>query len=302
MLYLDRAAIEGLGVSGAQMLAAVADGFEQRRLGKAETLTAPVHRVGSGAFHAKGGTYRDHCALKWFGYFPDGMGVAQPLILLNDRANGTPLAVMDGGWITEHRTAAISTHGALRLARPDAASLGFIACGRQAWSHFEALLPHFSFERLLAYSRKRETSRAFADRVRARGLAAEPVDDPSLVLTQCDIVVTTVPIRPGQAFLDAGLIRPGTFVAMPDLGHSWLRPSLAAFDLLVTDDLAQGGGASGFNTDRNVCWDLAGPLPARKPEDRTALIFSGAGIADAASAAMLYELALQRGAGLDLGP
>lgn len=300
MLYLDRTSIEGLSLTAQHVLDAVADGFEQKRAGDARTIAGLAQRDGAGAFHAKGGYYRNYCALKWFGYFPEGVGVAQPLILLNDRRSGAPLAIMDGGWITERRTAAISAYAAIRLARTDASRIGFIACGRQAWSHLEALLPLFRLTALTAYSRTFETSAAFAGRARALGLDAVAVSEPNAVLGNSDIVVTTAPIRPGTGFLDARLLMPGAFVTMPDLGHSWLRGSLEAFDLLITDDLAQGGGASGFNTDRRVEHDLGGPLPDRDPAARTALIFSGTGLADAACAAMIYECARDQNAGTHL--
>jgi|GEM_PF-1770595 len=297
MLYLDRRTIEGLGLTQRQVFEAVENGFRRKGSGDARTLVGGVGRDGAGAFHAKGGFYGGYCALKWFGYFPEGGGVAPPMILLNRRTDGIPLCVMEGGWITERRTAAISAVAATRLARPEAARIGFIACGRQAWSHLEALMPHFGLQHLLAYSRNPETSRAFAERAAALGLEAGSTGDPAEVLAQSDIVVSTAPIRPGAGVLDAELLPPGCFVTMPDLGHGWLRHSLDAFDLLVTDDLAQGGGASGFNTDREIAYDLADILPAMAPDARKALIFSGTGLADAACAALVYEHALERDMG-----
>ena len=300
MLYLDRRTIEGLGLTPQHIVTALEDGFRQKRLGRARALTGPVARDGEGAFHAKGGFYRDCCALKWFGYFPDGAGVAQPLILLNKRSDGTPLCIMDGSWITERRTAGISALAASRLANPAAARIGFIACGRQAWSHLEALQPHFRLTHLRAYSRRLPTAEAFAAKARARGLQASASANPDEVLANSDIVVSTVPVRPGQGVLDANKLAPGAFVTMPDLGHGWQRKSLDAFDLLLTDDLDQGGGASGFNTDRPIMHDLAGSWPTPSPTARTALIFSGTGLADAACAAMIYDLAQRRSVGQQL--
>jgi len=60
-------------------------------------------------------------------------------ILLMDSETGSLLAVLDGRYITEARTAAVSAVSSKLLARPDAATLAIIGSGVQARSHFEAL-------------------------------------------------------------------------------------------------------------------------------------------------------------------
>src|SRR3954471_4412366 len=59
-------------------------------------------------------------------------------ILLLDPETGALLAMMDGRYITEARTAAVSAVSARFLARPDAATLAILGSGVQARSHFEA--------------------------------------------------------------------------------------------------------------------------------------------------------------------
>ena len=89
---------------------------------------------------------------------------------------------------------------------------------------------------------------------------------------------------------------------MPDLGHGWRRATLASLDLVVTDDLDQGGGASGFNCDRPVTLDLPSllsnaALGRREPAERIGFLFSGTGLADAAVAALVHERAQTLGFG-----
>ena len=60
-------------------------------------------------------------------------------ILLLDHATGALVAVVDGRYITEARTAAVSAVSVKHLARPDARSLGIIGSGVQARSHLEAI-------------------------------------------------------------------------------------------------------------------------------------------------------------------
>ena len=51
--------------------------------------------------------------------------------MLNDMQTGLPLAVMDGGYITNVRTAAASAVAAKYLANPDARVLGIVGAGIQ---------------------------------------------------------------------------------------------------------------------------------------------------------------------------
>ena len=60
-------------------------------------------------------------------------------ILLLDPATGNLLAILDGRFITEARTAAVSAVATRYLAREDAAVLAIIGSGVQARSHLEAL-------------------------------------------------------------------------------------------------------------------------------------------------------------------
>jgi ornithine cyclodeaminase len=60
-------------------------------------------------------------------------------ILLLDADTGALEAILDGRYITEARTAAVSAVSARHLARADAATLAIIGSGVQARSHLEAL-------------------------------------------------------------------------------------------------------------------------------------------------------------------
>jgi ornithine cyclodeaminase/alanine dehydrogenase-like protein (mu-crystallin family) len=60
-------------------------------------------------------------------------------IVLLDHATGALAALMDGRYITEARTAAVSAVSVKLLARPSATSLAIIGSGVQARSHLEAI-------------------------------------------------------------------------------------------------------------------------------------------------------------------
>jgi ornithine cyclodeaminase len=60
-------------------------------------------------------------------------------IVLLDHDTGALAAVMDGRYITEARTAAVSAVSVKHLARPDASVLGILGSGVQARSHLKAI-------------------------------------------------------------------------------------------------------------------------------------------------------------------
>lgn len=60
-------------------------------------------------------------------------------IILLDHATGALRALLDGRYITEARTAAVSAVSVKLLARPDAASLAILGSGVQARSHLDAI-------------------------------------------------------------------------------------------------------------------------------------------------------------------
>src|ERR671934_2665692 len=69
----------------------------------------------------------------------DGHGLPshQGLIALFDEENGTPLAVMDGTYITAIRTGGTAAVAARALAREDAKVLAILGAGTQGRSHLQ---------------------------------------------------------------------------------------------------------------------------------------------------------------------
>ena len=83
--------------------------------------------------------------------------------------------------------------------------------------------------------------------------------------------------------------------------------SLAAFDRTVTDDreMSTVGPKGTLNYDGPIAAELSDLVTGRvagreSADERNALIFSGTGIADLASAIAVYEVAIARGIGTRL--
>src|SRR5580692_10501809 len=83
-------------------------------------------------------------------------------IVMLDPETGALIAIVDGRYITEARTAAVSAVSVKKLAREDAAVLAILGSGVQARSHFEALSHVRTFHEVRAWSPTKKNLDAFA--------------------------------------------------------------------------------------------------------------------------------------------
>lgn len=106
-------------------------------------------------------------------------------ILILDPDTGALRALLDGRYITEARTAAVSAVSARYLAREDASKLAIIGSGVQARSHLEALRRVQSLSEVRAYSPNRANLEAFCGETDARacGSVEEAVAGAGLIVT-----------------------------------------------------------------------------------------------------------------------
>src|SRR6266849_1182222 len=92
-------------------------------------------------------------------------------IVLHDPETGALQAIMDGRYITEARTAAVSAASAKHLARTDARVLAVLGSGVQARSHIDALMRVRPFEEVRVWGRNPGHVRALLDDLAPRGTA-----------------------------------------------------------------------------------------------------------------------------------
>src|SRR5262249_38019556 len=136
LLYLSKADVVACALEAGAMNGALEAMFRAKAENRAWTIPKMlIARPGSGtSFCAKGGTLSepDYGGVKWFGYFPGNERFGRPdflpLIILNEGESGMPIAVMDGTWISGVRTGSLTAVAAKHMARPDARSVGFVAC------------------------------------------------------------------------------------------------------------------------------------------------------------------------------
>lgn len=123
----------------------------------------------------------------------------QALICVFDPENGTPVALMDGTYITATRTAGGSALATRYLAREDARVLAILGAGVQARTHADALRRVRNFEEVRVASR---------DRARAEQLAGE--------------IGATVASSWQEALDGADVVAATTHAAEPVVRREWL--------------------------------------------------------------------------------
>lgn len=114
-------------------------------------------------------------------------------------------------------------------------------------------------------------------------------------MRDADLVVTSLTRDPARPrFLDASILKAGSFAAVVDLAEPWKQETFTAFSPLVIDDLDQERSMQAkLAPPEMVTGDLGqlvrGEIEGRtSPSQRTAFVFRGFGIGDLALAGLAY--------------
>jgi alanine dehydrogenase len=312
------ASLLGLG----ECIGAVEEAFRLNEEGQSllpgvlETLT------NDGGFHIKSaglklaaGTYY---AAKVNANFPQnmsrrGLPTVQGVVALFDGESGYPLALLDSIEITALRTGAATAVAAKYLARPDSKVATVAGCGVQGRVQLKSLAQVLRLERVYAYDLNEALSGRFAGEM-SEELRTEviPVTDLPGAVRESDVCVTCTPSR--RPFLMREHVRAGTFV--PAVGadnplKQELDPALMSSSKVVADVLEQCASigdlhhtiAAGVMSKSDVYAELGAIVSGRTPGRTSAeeiIIFDSTGTAleDVAAARVVYQKALEAGAGV----
>ena len=235
-------------------------------------------------------------------------------IVLLDPATGALLAVMDGRYITEARTAAVSAVSVDMLALPAAGTLALIGSGVQARSHLEAIACVRRLADVRVWSPTELNRLAFVEgvrhlglNVRAAGSAREAVEGANLIVVataSATPVLTSDWVADGAHLCAVGACRPS---------HRELDAALVARSRLFVDSragaLSEAGDIvlaiqEGAMVPEGIAGELgdliAGRLTGRE-DPRQVTIFKSLGMAveDVAAAELAYTRARARGIGTE---
>ncbi len=156
--------------------------------------------------------------LKIVSLFPNNparqMATIQALVYLINPTDGTPLAIMDGTYLTALRTGAVSGAATDLMARPEARTLTVFGAGAQAITQVQAVCAVREITAVRVVSRTAAKGEEFITRLRVTDPAiasmTRVVLDPREALSEADIICTATPAT-AALFVDADLA-PGTHI------------------------------------------------------------------------------------------
>ena len=218
-------------------------------------------------------------------------------IILLDPETGALDAILDGRYITEVRTAAVSAVSVKKLAREDTRVLTILGSGVQAHSHFEALSPIRKFDEVRAWSPTRPNLEAFASSTGARAMgtaeaAVRGADVIVLVTASPTPVVENAWVKNGAHVISVGACRPT---------QREMDPALVKRSRLFVDSRAaavkESGDVIGAGEDHIVA-ELGEPSAARQsPGEVTIFKSLGLAVEDVAAAHLVLTNARAQGKG-----
>jgi len=234
-------------------------------------------------------------------------------IILLDPATGALLATMDGRFITEARTAAVSAVAVRYLASADAHKLAIIGSGVQARSHLEALSIVRRLSDIRCWSPTVAHARKFVGD--SRGVPLRHVESAQAAIEGADIIVlvTASPtpvisdawVKPGACVISVGACRPNQREMDPALvARARVIVDSRAAALQESGDIVMGIQEGRFGED-HIAAELgqvaANPSLGRTGDDRITIFKSlGMAVEDVAAADLVYRRAseMERGAAI----
>jgi len=241
-----------------------------------------------------------------------GMPTHQALIALFDPGSGQPIAIMDGRYITEIRTAATSALATKALARPGAQTVAILGTGVQAHAHIEALAQVTTIRDLRVWGRTPSKAASVLESAKSAGHPAAVAPSITAACRGADVICTLTASH--DPILRAGDVDAGTHVNAVGFGGfdgREIAGDLVARARLFVDSLEGARQESGairlairdglLREDpelTRLCDVIAGRAVGRQtPQDTTLFVSLGIAIEDVACARLVYERAVAAGAG-----
>jgi ornithine cyclodeaminase/alanine dehydrogenase-like protein (mu-crystallin family) len=237
-------------------------------------------------------------------FFESNVGRGMPThlatIVMLDPVTGALAAILDGRYITEARTAAVSAVSVKKLAREDAKTLAILGSGVQARSHFEALSHVRKFTEVRGWSPTRKNLDAFCAET-----GAVACDSAEAAARGADVIVIAASshtpilfdawVSPGAHVVSVGATRPN---------HREMEPALVQRAKLFVDSRASAMKESGdvipFG-DAHIVAELGEATAVRRTPDEITIFKSlGLAVEDVAAAHLVMARAKESGRGLEI--
>ena len=306
MLFLSRRDVEAL-LDVDELMDALEAAFIELSSGRASVPPRVAAFAPGGFLGAMPGYVGDTLEAKLVAVFPEnevkGIPSHQALIALFDAQTGTPLAFMDGTYITATRTAAASAVATRALARAEVGVLAVLGAGVQGRSHVQLIPRVRDFDEIRIASRNEAHARALADAAGARacGSFEEAVRGADVV---CLCTDSSSPV------IDASWLSPGVHVTSVgasteggELDADTVRAGLLVVESRVAFEPPPAGAAELEGLDPGDAAELGeildGSRTGRASDDQITVYKSmGHAVEDAAAAKLVYDRAVERSMGI----
>ncbi len=235
-------------------------------------------------------------------------------IVLMDPATGGLIALLDGRYITEARTAAVSAVSSRLLARKTAGSLAIIGTGVQARSHLDALGRVHRLRQVTVWSPNEERRNRFVAESGAAPCAVTAVAHAGEAIVGADLIVLAT--SSSDPVIDNGWVKPGAHVMSVGAcrpNQREIDPALTARARLFVDsreaalveagDVVMGMAEGRFGADHIIAeiGDVASGAAGRLSETDVTIFKSlGMAVEDVTAADLAYRRAVERGIGQQL--
>jgi alanine dehydrogenase len=325
MLVLSKRDLDAV-LSMKDVIDAVEEGFKQYTLG---TVTMPLRS--SLPVPKYGGAMgmmpcfidgMDALGLKSIGGWRDNpskhnLPFIVGIVSLIDPSTGVPLALMNGEWITEMRTGAVTGTAAKYLAKEKSETVGLFGAGAQARTQLRAIKTVRDISDVRVYDPMISNRDRFcSDMSRTLDIRVQPAEKQMDAVKGCDIIVTATTSK--VPVFDGEWLEEGTFIS--GVG-SHFGPKIKELDAitvkrsrLVVDQreacLKEAGDimdpiADGVIGVDHIYAELGELVTGKKNgrvDDKEITLFKSVGIAlqDIATARKAYDMARTKGKGVDI--
>lgn len=289
-------------------ITAVEEAFRRFALGEASmppdlSMKVPKHNGGWAIKSALDNSNNIICSKLLGGYFdnpgkynlPSIMGV----VVLADSRNGTPLAILDGTYITAYRTGAIAGVAAKYLARKDSKVAAIFGAGAQGRTQLMSLNEVLGLDEVRVHDRVHDQSEKYAREMSVLlGLHVRPAESVPAALKGADVVSTAT--HSENPFIKHEWVEKGTHITV--VGSDELEPSIYERAKVIADQRSESLTQNKFLKPSQIYAELGeiivGKKPGRTSQDEITIMDSlGLGIQDLAAGYAAYRLAKQQNVG-----
>jgi ornithine cyclodeaminase len=244
-----------------------------------------------------------------------GLPTHLAMVALFHPVTGALLAVMDGRYITETRTAAVSRVSIRALARRDIRRLGVLGSGVQARSHIAQILADRWAQRVSVWGPEVDQVKQLAKDLSTSETPIEIAQSAEAAVSGADVVLlataSSVPairsewVRPGTHVVSIGACRPTQRELDPNLvARSHLIVDSRAAAIVESGDVVMGIAEGHFRADwiAGELGEVLLDLKTGRTTSEEITVFKALGLAveDVAAAALVYDSALRLNLGTRL--